>query len=977
MKCYVPLTHFLTSLLIGMVLMLCANPLCAQKAKTCQFTVQVHDKVSNRQLNRVRVLVQSATDSTTIDSLHTLYMGSDGGRDIFYVGEVKSAEPTFLLRLEREGYQPLIIRTEAKPEVYLTQVQMEREVRLRNLNEAVVSATKIKMVMRGDTVVYNADAFELGEGSMLDQLISQLPGVKLEKGGVITLNGNKVSSLLINGKDLFNGDVQKAMENLPAYIVDKVKAYQRAPDDAYLTRREVKAEATDPWVIDVNLKKDYNQGWLVSAEGGYGLNSRYMGRLFALRFTNQTELFGYGSANNLNDRAKPWGKGNWYKDEQKNGQLTLYKGGIYFGLNSRNNKNRLNTSVDVSRTTTSIDDKTAQSQFYATGDTHSRFRTINNQRDLNLDWTANAQYAGKKAYFTWKHNLRYSYLHTLTDLQSATFSQPIQEAWPTAVLDTLFSLSSSQLGYVSPSEALLINRYRDEALRRTHQWHLGQWLSITLPKWNLFLGGNYDHTTDHSFSQYLLHSASTPAEGDYRNRYFSAPQRSYDWSANINRTFINSTRGELTHRFTASLGASNAHSNVSSTLHRLDLLDANGWNQPFPTGKLLGTLPSAASDSLTLCTDWQNSYATEQTDWTLNLSLNYELLRGRRFSFTIGPRLTYQHRNVNDWRARTQRRQVKKDYTWVSPSLRLKYADFNLSSNIYRQLPDPLYLLDVRSDADPLNISLGNAQLHPADTYNVTASYGKMKRHTMGDVNLSYSHTHNAIGLARIYNTLTGVTTTQPRNINGNYQASLSGNLARELDKKELWEVRLATRFTYQHSVDFVRDGQTALDFASISLDKSTVHNLFTNASAAINYRSKPINVGLKAEFDWQRATSPRESFVTVSSKDIFTTLNVLAKLPWRLELSTDLTLFNRRGYADASMNTDEWIWNATIEKRMLKNGQLSFKCTAFDILRQRRSVERRLNAQGYTETWHNTIPRYVLFTLSIRFHKAPRRSYE
>ena len=79
--------------------------------------------------------------------------------------------------------------------------------------------------MKGDTIVYNADAFELSEGSMLDQLTGQLPGVKIERGGVITINGNKVSSMLINGKDLFNGDVQKAMENLPAYIVSKVKAY--------------------------------------------------------------------------------------------------------------------------------------------------------------------------------------------------------------------------------------------------------------------------------------------------------------------------------------------------------------------------------------------------------------------------------------------------------------------------------------------------------------------------------------------------------------------------------------------------------------------------------------------------------------------------------------------------------------------------------------------------------------------------------
>lgn len=138
----------------------------------------------------------------------------------------------------------------------------------RTLREATVTATKVMMVMKGDTIVYNADAFELAEGSMLDQLISRLPGVKLNAGGVITVNGNRVSNLLIDGKDFFNGDANVALENLPAYMVKNVKSYQKAPDNAYLTRKDNKPHADDPWVIDVTLKKEYHQGWIANAEAG-------------------------------------------------------------------------------------------------------------------------------------------------------------------------------------------------------------------------------------------------------------------------------------------------------------------------------------------------------------------------------------------------------------------------------------------------------------------------------------------------------------------------------------------------------------------------------------------------------------------------------------------------------------------------------------------------------------------------------------
>lgn len=57
--------------------------------------------------------------------------------------------------------------------------------------------------MKNDTLVYNADAFQLSQGSMLDALIEQLPGVQLKDNGVITVNGKMVSSLLVNGKDFF------------------------------------------------------------------------------------------------------------------------------------------------------------------------------------------------------------------------------------------------------------------------------------------------------------------------------------------------------------------------------------------------------------------------------------------------------------------------------------------------------------------------------------------------------------------------------------------------------------------------------------------------------------------------------------------------------------------------------------------------------------------------------------------------------
>ena len=171
--------------------------------------------------------------------------------------------------------------------------------------------------------------------TMLDALISQLPGVKLEKGGRITINGNFVSSLLINGKDFFKGDPTVALENLPAYMVNKVKAYQKAPDNAYIIRDSLKANASDPWVIDVNLKRDYAQGWIANAESGYGTGNRYLARLFGLRFTDYSRLSLFTNFNNTNDNGRPGREGSWSSIEPVFGRSVSKTGGLSYGTESK------------------------------------------------------------------------------------------------------------------------------------------------------------------------------------------------------------------------------------------------------------------------------------------------------------------------------------------------------------------------------------------------------------------------------------------------------------------------------------------------------------------------------------------------------------------------------------------------------------------------------------------------------------------
>lgn len=183
-----------------------------------------------------------AADSSLIGKGRWGYNVDDGVRTATVVSGKVPGDGEYLLRLTHKDYFTeyfhINIKTSARNNGFIVlrdKIKMRKQPKERVLGEAVVKATKIKMVMKGDTIVYNADAFQLSEGSMLDALIEQLPGVELKDNGQITVNGRLVSSLLVNGKDFFRGDPKIALENLPSYMVDKVKVYEEETDFEKMT----------------------------------------------------------------------------------------------------------------------------------------------------------------------------------------------------------------------------------------------------------------------------------------------------------------------------------------------------------------------------------------------------------------------------------------------------------------------------------------------------------------------------------------------------------------------------------------------------------------------------------------------------------------------------------------------------------------------------------------------------------------------
>ena len=165
--------------------------------------------------------------------------------------------------------------------------------------EVVVTRNVKKMVIKNDTVVYNADAYQVPEGSVIEALVEALPGAKIDEDGKISINGKDVKRFKMDGRDFMTGNNDAVMKNLPSYVVDQVKAYDEKSDLSRMTGID---DGNDDFVLEFVTKRSARRGLQANPDVGYGTHNRYGIRLTAMKPFGDVRYTFMGNANNVNDR---------------------------------------------------------------------------------------------------------------------------------------------------------------------------------------------------------------------------------------------------------------------------------------------------------------------------------------------------------------------------------------------------------------------------------------------------------------------------------------------------------------------------------------------------------------------------------------------------------------------------------------------------------------------------------------------------
>lgn len=917
-----------------------------------------------------------------------LGLGKDSGYGLqhnadswFYLYFYADPNETFPLRIEVEldGYRtatltydfsasfPEMLKIEKPINMVKGNADDDMEV---NLNEVVVTATKIKMVMKGDTIVYDADAFRLSEGSMLDALIGQLPGAELDDNGQITVNGKKISSLLVDGKDFFTGDPNVALRNLPAYTVKNVKVYDRT--NPFAAPGKFVGEQDKDLVMDVNLKKQYQMGFVGNIEGGYGSSDRYLGRLFALEYTRKVRLSAYANINNINNDSRGPGitandgvimDNGWQEATVNEGERKLIRAGLDYHITNTDNPDDryvkeliFNGSTSYSRTVTDIDRHISTSDFLAgIPNRFGRSGTRDNNTAHEVSSLNSLMYWFNSNLLWLKPNFRY---YRGDGHSMATTAQFLDNPVESRLGEAIDSVSNNIDGVYARRYGLLYLDNNSEHRKNREVTTDGRFYS-NINAFNPFgFGVIFDwRYTDRHYDADRRQNVTFKTEDIdpvIRNSITSEPFRDWSYAPALRLTYSgDSYSAEISDRVT--MGGTDGSREIilpDDPLTPLESYMIDNVNSYFSRERTKSNAIYGLLQSRITLTDMYN----------LDLTADCEMENGTR-------RLKYQRDEIDTTFSRS--------HVLVRPSLTLRLNNddavrkvYTIKVNARQTLPQMTRLLRSVDTTDPMSIRLGNPDLKKMTRLMAMASVeiNNMTSKSMLRASVDYSHYWNRMADYKMYDPTTGISTYQPVNVSGSYIVNGSVNFSFPFTRAQKLWFSTVTTVSYNYNPDFI-----SIDGSSSAIS-TVINNTYLTENISLRWDVvSGVKVALNLGAQWRSATSDTQGFNNINIWNLKSGATASARLPLGFELATDFTYHSRRGYDDNALNKNYIVWNARLERSFLK-GALNAKIDAYDILGQISNVDAQVNSLGLTETWTNSMSRYVLLTLAWRFSIMPHK---
>ena len=820
------------------------------------------------------------------------------------------------------------------------------------LDGVVVKATKVKMTYKGDTLVFDASAFKLPDGSMLDDLVRQMPGVTIDDAGVITVNGRKVDYLMLNGKDFFKGNNKVMLENLPYYTVNNVRVYERMTDKSKFMGKNVEEK---DYVMDVNLKREYNAGYLGNVAAGAANDDHYLVRAFASRFSDLTRVSVYASANNINMTGSPDLQGNWNNNSSTIGSIAHRVAGVSVRTDGKDKWYENTLDVQGSWNDKSAKSSVEKVQFISSGDAFSVTDDRKSDRSRNVS-LSNVFRLKLPVWLESDTRLAMSDGRNDVLSRSASFEESANEYGDaSSVLDSVFGPDvpdALQRSLVNRSYAMSHGANRNLSLSQRFVYNM------KLP-WGDNIEAeasvNYGRTHDRRNQDYRLHYAD--GGNDDRRLYERNPSKNItlygrgEYYVNVNK---------WTMRFYSLFQRD--RTNAPREYYRLERLP--GWNPgerrltdlPVEDSLLLALSPDDSHRMKAIYDNWNsgfNIYWEKQTDSTY-LWLRFHLPVMRKHD-----KFDYQKAAVDTCVTRTKwvlNGNVNFNYQW-------NHRRNRLAANLWHNTNQPNISNYVAFDySNPLALRLASVHLKNEEKWetSVEMHHASPGNKLNVDGNVQYAYTANPIITGFSYNKATGVYAYRNVNSNYAYTAMAYGQVEGQLGH---WSYVLGCALTRGKAQTMEMDdyGQEAHLYNTVSE--------YVSPRFMLRYQLNTLNVSFESYNVMER--NRYESLLRTDYNDNYYELRLDARYTIPVLL---LNIQSRLTYShsDCSLGNvpikDNWIWNVSMSRSFMKNKSLTVQFVASDILRSVSDVTYSNMTNGFSIERNRRIGQLFMLSASYNF---------
>lgn len=903
-------------------------------------------------------LLGTVTDKATKEGLisATVQLVSSDGKSSYTSTDLnggfqfKKLQPgTYTLQVTYVGYKPYKEKqTFAEGQQKEIKIEMAEDAQL--LGEVSVQGRATRAEQKGDSLLYNAEAFQVMMGSSAEDLLAKMPGIVVE-GGTIQAQGEQVQKVLVDGKEFFDGDVNLAIKNLPSDIIASIEVFDKKSEQAEFTGFD---DGEEIKTINIVTKSGFRQGTFGEVSGGYGTDDRYKVNGNLNFFNDDRRISVLGMSNNVNqqnfsqeDLAGVMSAGSSGRGRGGRGGRSGGKSGGTGGSSTSNFMvGSLGGVTSANGVGLNYVDqwgekwKVTGSYFFNQSDNLTQQQTDREYFESILPGMTYNEYQ-ENSMKNWNHRFNMKLDYQMTERTSLQFRPTLSfqnnDSYGLLQGQNLTNgTTESETGTTSFGKSNAYNIGADLMLRHRFLKE-GRTLS-------LMLSGAMRNTDGDTYTDYLntLYGLElSPVTDDY-SQWKQTLNQQYTLRSNLSYT------EKLTDNLQLQLG------------YKMSYTDSENDKKTYDRSAVTD-LYDQLDESLS--NEYQSGYLTQAG----NVGLRY---RAGRLSAMLG--VDAQWADLKGDLVYPQPDKLSHKYFSVLPSFTLRYSldrtnSFQLRYRSRSSSPSVTDLQNVIDNSNPLFLSAGNPNLDQQVSHTANLRYLRTTKsgHTfiaMVGATIQQDYVADSTFVAKEDVALSPTVTlnkgsqfTRPVNLDGYYS--------------------LQSMVTYGFPVDFIRSN---INF-SLSANYANVPTIFDGVESRtreLNLIPKLIigsNISKNLDFtaSYSAGISKMFSSLDTAAESDYVTHTAAAKLGWTFFWGlTFRSTFNYVGYTGLDTDTEDYfLWNLSLGKKFLKNNAAEIRIEAFDVLKQNQAFTHRTGSNYYDYVNSNVLQPYAMisFVYTIR----------